>query len=405
MRAKFINENIKDFFKSKTKEEIKLSRRGREDSLKSYKPYTSNKYFLFIFGLNDQEKLRKFSLRFFPFMGALNSDGSMMSLDGWMEHGEKFFTLVSRFSPKKYVGRLDSDLNTIDAYDDMGERINDLEEIDNIIKNEFNWVKKQILEAYEPKDLKRVKDFAKKSGGDYQKEIAFAQRMANTLTNMDKAIGRAEAAAEVYGEQNEIVEIFYNKAKELGFTGPAPGERLEGGIKLGSQLPIEQQFKRTNGRPYEQRYNRSYRHRAMSRTGNAILPLGKVDLRSGDSPMFNVYDTWLGDSEITVEVWRDNKGINTKHLESPKELTGVFSILKPKSQEEVKSAKRKFFNYKVLFTSGSTPLYEIGEKQSFYHDQNGNNIGDWEMVDYVSLKDLKELILPYGKKISGYVYK
>ncbi|MEK0338542.1 MAG: hypothetical protein QQN41_14025, partial [Nitrosopumilus sp.] len=96
----------------------------------------------------------------------------------------------------------------------------------------------EILEAYEPKDLKRVKDFAKKSGGDYQKEIAFAQRMANTLTNMDKAIGRAEAAAEVYGEQNEIVEIFYNKAKELGFTGPAPGERLEGGIKLGSQLPI-----------------------------------------------------------------------------------------------------------------------------------------------------------------------
>lgn len=99
--------------------------------------------------------------------------------------------------------------------------------------------------AYEPKDLKRIKDFAKKSGGDYQKEIAFAERMARTLTNVDKAIGRATAAYEVYGEWNEIVEAFYNKAVELGYKGPKPGESEEP-VVLGSQ--IEKKPKRDKGR-------------------------------------------------------------------------------------------------------------------------------------------------------------
>jgi len=105
---------------------------------------------------------------------------------------------------------------------------------------------KFVNEAYEPKDLKRVKDFAKKSGGDFEKEVALARQMAKTLTNVNKAIGRAEAAAEVYGGWNEIVQIFYDKAKELGYEGPPPAERLEV-LKdhpiLGSKLPKEQQYK------------------------------------------------------------------------------------------------------------------------------------------------------------------
>jgi len=262
--------------------------------------------------------------------------------------------------------------------------------------------------AYEPKDLKRVQDFSKKSGGDFEKEKAFAQRMANTLTNMDKAIGRAEAAAEVYGGWNEIVEIFYKKAQELGYKGDAPGERLEDPKHvLGSKLPPEQQYKRKHNRDSGSYGGGRYGRRGRSWNGNAILPLGKVDLRSGDSPVFNVYDTWLNDrSDTTVEVWRDNKGVDTRHIEvkeAPK--TGISSILAPKPKEEIDRQKRQFFNYKVVFTSGSTPISQIGDKASFYHDQNGNNIGDWEMVDYVPLKHMKELILPYGKKLSGYVYK
>lgn len=268
---------------------------------------------------------------------------------------------------------------------------------------------KTISEAYEPKDLKRVRDFRIKSGGDFEKEVALARRMANTLTNVDKAIGRAEAAAEVYGGWNEIVDIFYDKAKELGYTGPPPAERLEV-LKekpiLGSKLPPEQRYKRPERSGFK-----NTRWKGSSWEGNAILPLGKVDLRTGDSPMFNVYDTWLDDPDDDggiVEVWRDNKGIDTSHIEPiPQKpaTSGLGSILKPKPAEEIEKQKRQFFNYRLVFTSGNEPMHQIGDYANFYHDQNGNHIGHWEMVDYVPLKHMKELILPYGKKISGYVYK
>jgi len=253
-----------------------------------------------------------------------------------------------------------------------------------------------LTEAYEPKDLKRVKDFAKKSGGNFEKEVALARQMANTLSNVNKAIGRAEAAAEVYGEWNDIVQIFYDKAKELGYEGPVPGKRLEVGIVLGSKFVKEKQYKNK----IRERYR-------SPRGGNPVLPLGKVDLRTGKCEHFNVYDTW--NNEGTVEVWRDNKGMNTSHLDVSNQKvasTGIASLLKPKSKEEIELKMRQYFNYKLVFTSGNTPLHEIGEKDNFVHDQNGNMIGrNWEMVDYVPLKHMRELILPYGGHLSGYCYK
>lgn len=265
------------------------------------------------------------------------------------------------------------------------------------------FVYETLEEAYEPKDLKRVQDFRTKSGGDYQKEIRLAQQMANTLTNVEKAIGRAEAALEVYGEWNEIVNIFFNKAKQLGYTGTPPGERTV----LGSKLPKHLQYKNPRR---EQDYRRGgVAGRGRHFYGNPILPLGKVDLRTGGSPSFNVYDTWMSEENEggTVEVWRDNKGVDTSHLEpqEKEEETTLSSILKPKSKEEVEKQKRKYFNYRIIFTSDDSPMHEIGEFQHFYHDQSGSTFGKWEMVDYVPLKYMKELILPYGKKISGYVYK
>lgn len=280
----------------------------------------------------------------------------------------------------------------------------EIEDLENVIEDLGNWSDEgdeDIDEAYEPKDLKRVKDFAKKSGGDFKKEVALARQMANTLTNVNKAIGRAEAAAEVYGGWNDIVQIFYDKAKELGYNGPPPAERL-GVLKdhpiLGSKLPKEQQYKSTSNR-------NPYIGRGRSWQGNAILPLGKVNLRTGESPIFNVYDTWRN-RRIIVEVWVDPKGHDYTHLqgvETPS--TGISSILKPKPKEEIDLTKRKFFNYRLIFTSGSQPNFQIGQKQNFYHDQNGNNIGQWQMVDYVPLKWMRELILPYGGNIAGYVYK
>ena len=293
--------------------------------------------------------------------------------------------------------------------------INDIKKLDknslfilnnglNLIMNDYNIedLKKSkkdfVSEAYEPKDLKRIKDFSKKSDGNFEKEVALARQMANTLTNMDKAIGRAEAAAEVYGGWNEIVEIFYDKAKQLGYKGPKPGERLNAGILLGSKLPKEQQYKNkfTDNRRYI--HNESF-----------ILPLGSVDLRSGECKFFNIYNTW-GDHDTTVEVWVEMKnGVNYKSLDTSninvEDEGGIAGLLKPKPKEEIDLLKRKYFNYKIIFTSGNTPNHEIGDKVKFRHDQSQKLIGYWEMVDYVSLKYMSELILPYGNKIFGYTYK
>jgi len=244
-------------------------------------------------------------------------------------------------------------------------------------------------EAYEPKDLARVKDFAKKSGGDTQKEIALAHQMAHAITKVEKAIGRAEAAAEVYGPDHDVVKVFYDRAKELGYEGDVPGERLERGPVLGSQLTP---------------YNKDAAQ-VKFRQGH-ILPLGNVDLRSGESQIFNVYDTW-GDYDTTVEVWVNTEDTNSNVIQMILNK-GVeqksTSILRPKSNDELKTALRTL-TFRAIFTSGSKPLFNIGDKASFVHDQNGRYLGTWVMVDYVPLKYMTELILPYKGKMKGYVYK
>lgn len=275
--------------------------------------------------------------------------------------------------------------------------------LNNIIED-YNIYGVLTNESYEPKDLKRIKDFAKKSNGNLEKEINLANQMAKTLTNVDKAIGRAEAAAEIYGPEHEITQIFYDKAKKLGYEGQVPGERLKSGILLGSKLPLEQRYKNPD-KNIKSKYVPNKRYGRP--LGNPILPIGKVNIRSGECEYFNVYNTWEGDDTV-VEVWRDNMGMNTKVLDYNERIeptTGIASILKPKSQEEIDINKRKYFKYSIIFTSGNEPMHEIGEICDFAHDQNWRHLGRWEMVDYVLLKHMKELILPYGSTISGYVYK
>lgn len=108
-----------------------------------------------------------------------------------------------------------------------------------------------------------------------------------------------------------------------------------------------------------------------SSRGNPVLPLGKVNLITGDSKYFNIYETWDG----TVEVWKD---------------------LRADGEEK----------YKLVFTAGNKPLAKKGDREEFYHDQSGARIGYWEFVDFERVKDMKKIALKYGKRtISGYTYK
>lgn len=103
--------------------------------------------------------------------------------------------------------------------------------------------------------------------------------------------------------------------------------------------------------------------------GNPVLPLGKVNLITGDSKYFNIYETWDG----TAEVWKD---------------------LDPGQ------------NYKLVFTAGNKPLAKKDDKKEFYHDQSGARIGYWTFIDSARVKDMKKIALKYGKRtMSGYAYK
>jgi hypothetical protein len=99
----------------------------------------------------------------------------------------------------------------------------------------------------------------------------------------------------------------------------------------------------------------------------SILPLGKINLKTGNSKYFNIYDTWGEDT--TYEVYRVYEG------------------------------------FRIVATYGKSPLCQIGERRGFKHDQNGRFLFEGVMVDFSTGSDLKKLVEKYGNSISGYTYK
>jgi|WetSurMetagenome_2_1015567.scaffolds.fasta_scaffold321900_3 hypothetical protein len=99
-----------------------------------------------------------------------------------------------------------------------------------------------------------------------------------------------------------------------------------------------------------------------------ILPLGSVNLQTGDSKYFNVYETW---DDSTAEVWQ--KTDNNKII--------------------------------LVFTAGDQSLYEMGNTKSFIHDQTGKYLFTAKMIDFSHVKDMKIKLSKYGKSLFGYTYK
>ncbi|HPI82115.1 MAG TPA: hypothetical protein PK122_02715 [Candidatus Paceibacterota bacterium] len=258
------------------------------------------------------------------------------------------------------------------------------------------FVKESLLEAFGQKDLVRMQDIKVKAAGDPEKEIALATTQASLIAKGEKAAARAEAAEEVFGPDHEVARIFRERAQELGASvgraskgvlapvkGPVDkGEKLEREWKRGKILPSERlggedaesggSFGRGGdifqkmgigrfSKPIETSTKHEYREAS-------ILPIGWVDLGSGESQYFNVYETW---PDSIAEVWETRDG-----------------------------------KYRLIFTSGE-PSLKIGQTRDFRHDQTWKNIGRfWKFIDYLPVKDLLELVRVYGRaKFPGYTYK
>lgn len=270
------------------------------------------------------------------------------------------------------------------------------------------FVKEVLNEAFGQKDYVRMTDIQTKSAGDHEKELSLASTQAKIIKNAVKAKARAEAAEDVFGPGSDIAQIFYDRASELGgdhvqarasrgalapVKGPAKkGEKLEREFKKHSMLPSE----RIGYKPAEEKgggFSRGgftkpgeqegsvYQKLGLGRAANApetseetryrpaaIASIGSVDIGSGESKYFNVYDTW---PDSNAEVWKKDNG-----------------------------------RYVLIFTSGEPG--KIGLRSAFMNDQSWAEMtrnGLWKLVDYAPVKDLQELIRVYGKSMLGYTYK
>jgi hypothetical protein len=112
-------------------------------------------------------------------------------------------------------------------------------------------------------------------------------------------------------------------------------------------------------KPWKSIFRESYK--------KSILPIGVVNLQTGSSKYFNVYETW---DDSTGEIWKKQDG-----------------------------------KYIIIFTSGKKPNANKGDKQSFQHDQTMRYLFDAEFIDFAFITNIKSKLSKYGKSLNGYVYK
>ena len=112
---------------------------------------------------------------------------------------------------------------------------------------------------------------------------------------------------------------------------------------------------------------------AYGRDGIAILPFGSVNMITGaNRTLNNIYQTW---EDMTVEFWKVREG-----------------------------------KIVLIFTSGRRPLFKVGDKKHFSHDQTQRPLFEGafiELLDFCLIEDLatKGPQVVGKKSVMGYVYK
>lgn len=118
----------------------------------------------------------------------------------------------------------------------------------------------------EQKDVQRIESMLTKSGGDQYKLASLARAMAKAITEWMKAERRGSAASQL--DQDYIAKIFWDRADEL---------------KGGSGATVERSLldDRTPG--------------SGKSTKAYAIPMGAVDLKTGNNRVFNFIKTWGND--------------------------------------------------------------------------------------------------------------
>ena len=108
--------------------------------------------------------------------------------------------------------------------------------------------------------------------------------------------------------------------------------------------------------------------RPPPRGSSAILPIGSVNLKTGENKILdNVYDVW------------------------PKSYVNVF-----------KNLKRKFVGVASAGKGTGKSSQKTGGQ--FHHDQTGRDLGRWQFVEEIPMKKRDKLAKKY-KRFKMYTYK
>jgi hypothetical protein len=260
----------------------------------------------------------------------------------------------------------------------------------------LNYKEFESILEYDTKDVKRIDDFFKKSGGNMDKVIKLATQMSKTITNPTKAFNRGEAAIDVMktGDQpNPVADIFFARANELGYdpdkipvtvpkspktadmeeeieaakedddetlakTAPTPKITREPSTKPASLLPVAEQYSSTaNPKTVPGPHG----------AGTPIAYIGSLNLANGKCGNFNLFDLEQG----TAEVWKLN---DDEHI--------------------------------IVFNEKTTPAVAIETPCGFLDALNKRNYLFYaELVDYIDSQDMHALIDLYGEKIKAYKYE
>ena len=217
------------------------------------------------------------------------------------------------------------------------------------------------MKKYGSKDIDRMKSIYEKSYGDYMSQLNFAFNMATAITDPGKAMARAYAAQEIFGENTAIAYVFFERAQDLGGKNVKPVASVNAFEDIDSEyatIPIEE-------RPASRKENSKVLGKKTIKRKTSfsnLVNLGKLNVIKGSGPKFNLYDLPHG----TIEVWQ----------------TSTYS-------------------YRLIYTSNYESNYYIDEKRNFKYD---GKVHEWTMVDYIESEYVANLAPMYGKSIAIFNY-
>jgi len=107
--------------------------------------------------------------------------------------------------------------------------------------------------------------------------------------------------------------------------------------------------------------------RRRYKQGNMVNVLGRLNLKTGDSKYFNVYEEW---DDTTAELWQNT------------------------------DTKRNI----IVFTAGSKPIAKDGEFKEFFDSQTFRFIGGAKFIDYCDINNLKDRASEWGSSLAAYGY-